>query len=201
MFSDNALVKPVKGKVKIKVEPDDSNEPHIQLEAIDENENQEAKNEATAYQKLLEEHMRSKKQISNMFFEMQKNKEMTASLQSEKKSLSDQLNSLRAGNKALMEEVEKVQTEFKSVKSENNHLTAVVDQLRKGIDQTETIDQQKSDDENSNNNSFEVEQLIKYRKKNRKPQFLVRWADSWVDEKNLNCRELLQNYYATKNLK
>lgn len=140
MFSDNALVKPVKGKVKIKVEPDDSNEPHIQLEAIDE-------------------------------------------------------------NKALMEEVEKVQTEFKSVKSENNHLTAVVDQLRKGIDQTETIDQQKSDDENSNNNSFEVEQLIKYRKKNRKPQFLVRWADSWVDEKNLNCRELLQNYYATKNLK
>lgn len=226
--------------------------PRIQLETIDTIENRETPKETDEYRALLEEHMKSKSQISNLFFENQKNKETIASLQTENKSSCDQLNTLRADYEELMKEVGETQTkmqiemqknmeatavlrtekealidqlnnfkaeiellsketvqtrtQLKYVTSEKNQLAAVVKQLRKGIESTKTNVQNEADESddsnaNSDENAFDVKQLIKHRQKNRKTQFLVRWGDSWVDEKDLNCPKLLKTYYDSINLK
>lgn len=254
MFGDNAVVKPIKGKVKVKMESDDIRNipPRIQLETIDANENREAAEETDEYRALLEELMKSKSQISNLFFENQKNEETIASLQTENKSSCDQLDILRADNEELVKkvgeaqtkmkiemqknmeatavlhtekeafldqlnnskaeievlskEIVQTQTQLKSVTSERNQLAAVIQQLRKGIDSTKTNVQKETDESDdsdaiSDENAFDVKQLIKHRKKNRKTQFLVRWGDSWVDEKDLNCPKLLKKYYDAINLK
>lgn len=234
------------------MESDDNIEPRIELETIEDNENREAKKETEENRTLLEEHIKLKAQISDMFYENQKNKETVASLETEIKSSYDQLNIVKADNKELLKKVREthtkiqiemqkntestavwqtekklltnemnnlkaenealsknavqMQSQLKFVTSEKNHLAAVAKQLRKGIDSTKINDQKEmneSDDskENSGDNSFGVEHLIKHRKKNRKTQFLVRWEDSWVDEKKLNCPKLLKKYYDLNNLK
>lgn len=56
------------------------------------------------------------------------------------------------------------------------------------------------------NNVFEVDSLLKHRKRNGKLQYLIHWKnygsdhDSWQSESNLNCSHLLKEYKKANNL-
>lgn len=223
MYNDNIVVKPIKGKVKVKVEHGDDTEPKIQLEAIEPEESRDVAS-ADAHRKLLEEHKKTKAENSTMFFELQKKNEMIATLQAQKKSLSDQLSSLNDENKVLMEKNHQAKSELKALKNENSQLTAVVRQLRKGIDESkrnedlandlaeaasdEAVDQSVDQaDDQTDDDVFEVEQLLKHRKRKGKTQYFVRWVgfdsshNCWVDENDLCCAALLKEYRDKKNLK
>lgn len=227
MYSDNIVVKPIKGKVKVKVEHDDDSEPKIQLEAIEPEESCDVAS-ADAHRKLLEEHKKTKAENSTMFFELQKKNERITTLQAQKNSLSDQLSSLKDENKVLVEESHQAKSELKTLKNENSQLTAVVRQLRKGIDESkrnedlandlagagsdeqgdETVDQSVDQaDDQADDDVFEVEQLLKHRERKGKMQYFVRWVDfdsshnCWVDEDNLCCAALLKEYRDKTNLK
>lgn len=215
MYSENVTFKPIKGKVKEKVEHDDCTEPKVQLEAIESDESRDVAS-ADAHRKLFEEHMKTKANNSAMFFDLQKKNEMIASLQAQNESLYGQLKSLKDENKVLMEESQKANADAKALKNENNRLTAVVKQLRKGIEgnernaslggelagraNDEIIDQSDSD-------VFEVEKLLNHRKRKGKTQYLVRWVgfgsseDCWINENDLNCAALLKEYRNQKSLK
>lgn len=212
MYSNNVVALPIKETVNLKME--NGTELKIQSKVIGA---VERRNIALsdAYRKLVEEQAKTEAEKNAMLFELQKKEEIIASLEAEKKSLTDQLNSLKAENIALMEENQQAKSEIMVVKSENNQLIGVISQLREGADGNNV--QQLSNDNNNqvsdkasdhaNGDQFEVERLLKHRKRYGKTQYFLRWAnfdcshDSWVDENDLSCTKLLEEYHANRNTK
>lgn len=137
---------------------------------------------------------------------------------------------LATENESLKSQLNDANTKLKLIQNENMRLKAVVDQLRKGNKQKSEFDakckhEEKSvlnvDSDNSNHNSndnsndnstdksndndsedeiFEVEEILNHKFKGRQRQFLIKWVgydsthNSWVGEKNLSCSKLLKTY-------
>lgn len=77
---------------------------------------------------------------------------------------------------------------------------------RTNIQQTPNHNENKTTNtEESTENIYEVEKLLKYKWENKKRVFLVRWRnydssyDTWEPEKNLNCRRILKAFLKANN--
>lgn len=94
------------------------------------------------------------------------------------------------------------------LKRENNLLQAKLKQVQRNSSPRTpvVITRRQAECLNKNNNEYEVEKLLKHRKRNKKLQFLVRWKhfsschDSWEKEENLECPEILNEYMKENNV-
>lgn len=83
---------------------------------------------------------------------------------------------------------------------ENKKLTARINQLQTGINQQESEQKENTD------NVYEVESLIRHKKKKNGMHYLVRWKnytseyDTWEKEENLMCPKILESYKQKMNL-
>lgn len=127
--------------------------------------------------------------------------------------MSSEIEQLKAEITKIKEEKAKVENEFASWKKdhteniegdhdesiifhENKVLHAKLKQLQRNSLANTTASPQKSESEQE----YEVEKLVKHRKRKGKRQFLVRWknftsdSDTWQNEDDLNCPAVLKQY-------
>lgn len=106
----------------------------------------------------------------------------------------------------LIAEMKNFKAKLASLQTVNTQLTALVTQLRTGIEQNSENEEGPETNEADDDALYEVERLLNHRKKGRVRQFLVRWVnygakdDCWVNEKDLACPGILNEYLQSKNL-
>lgn len=202
LFRDNISIDPLNEDVEVKEEPDDSENEKENVEPH--SPGMKNSTDDTKRDELIKELSQAKSKNSSMFLELQNVKKSNALLQSLNTNLERELNEIRTTN-------QQIQKTLTAAENEKQKLVALVDQLRKGISQRESHDRSQNSKDMSSANAddietFEVEQILDHKTVGRKWLFLVRWEnydsshDQWIPEKDLFCRELLDNYLKSKNL-
>lgn len=101
---------------------------------------------------------------------------------------------------------------IRNLNRENHELSAQLVQLRRSTHNStphKSIEQNNKSDHLSDNDDdvFEVEAILSHKVYRKKRSFYVRWKnyspnhDSWVNENNINCDALLDEYLTKNNLK
>lgn len=144
--------------------------------------------------KIVDELMVVKAENQKMFLDVQHKVRDIGRLKREMESAN---RDWQAENNRITHENSRLAQENKLLMHEKKSLLAQVKQLKEsGI---ENVDPKNSD-------VFEVEKLLKHRMIKGKRSFLVRWEnysskhDSWVNETDLHCENLLKNYLTTNKL-
>lgn len=120
-------------------------------------------------------------------------------LQQEQADLKIELEQIKKVNKNLVAKYLSEEKNASILVHENSIIRAKIEQLhRNSISSSKTISHEKQ---------YEVESIVKHRRKNRLIQYLVRWKnyppdeDTWQFESHLSCRKILNTYKKLKNWK
>lgn len=104
----------------------------------------------------------------------------------------------RKGNRTNNVSDEKMPRELRQLQSQNNILTARLEQAERGMKQKETFKREKM---NSSSEDFEVEKIMDHQKGRRHNSYLIRWkgfgpgSDTRQPENSLtDCKKILENY-------
>lgn len=141
----------------------------------------------TVYQEIVS----LKREVNQLYFENRKKDRRIEKLECVNKKLSKRITSLNKENKRLSAEVNKSKSILRN-EIQNKKLSAEVNKS-KCILRNEVQDK-------TNCDTFDVEYIISHKFTRNKKTFLIRWKnydsthDSWVEEKDLFCAEILQKY-------
>lgn len=114
-------------------------------------------------------------------------------------------------NSKLLEKFKDIGVKLDSVKKENNILKARTKQLQFGVHQNIDYNRERKEynekkHESSDEDVFEVQEILQHKMMKKKRHFLVRWKgydssdDSWVPETRLNCQKILKSYLKFKKI-
>lgn len=223
-FASNAVVKPINKKLTVKKERDVtsvksenelnddpfvSNE--VQVLSLGSQIDQLKKEKENVIQELI--NIKSENQKLN--FEVQRKGDELGTLIEQHGTDTMKLNKIIQSLKSEVSEwnhkhstqcktnIEQEKT-ISSLKHDKSELSAQLVQLRHGTSFSKQIEDQ--EDEEDEDEVYEVEKLISH-KDYKLRKYLVRWKnfsaehDSWVEESNLECKKLLNEYLKKKNLK
>lgn len=146
---------------------------------------------------LIEELIKTKRELQKVYFELQIKNE-------ENNSLKKEIEEMKA--KKNVKEEEKRLSESAIILRENRSLLAQVRQMKRDSIASPVIVKKKSLPRCSVDQQFEVDKLLAHRGKKGDREFKVRWKkfgaehDSWKKASSLRCPLLLNSYLRKKNL-
>lgn len=157
---------------------------------------------------LVEKIVALRTENQHITLSLQKKKEDCESLATEKHNVEHTVIALTEEINTLKSQLTKIKSDFIAQKdcdrqtianltSENKTFHAQIQQFRAGIDLQTTADFSKSQESEE---IFEVEALVRHKKKKDGMHYLVRWKnftsdeDTWEKESNLMCPKILDNY-------
>ncbi|XP_031634811.1 PC4 and SFRS1-interacting protein-like [Contarinia nasturtii] len=148
-----------------------------------------AKNEK---EKLVEELVATKDESQTMYFNFQSSQKMIATLQSERNELKEKCMEQNKVIAQLTKEKNQAQNKIKQLMA-NTHVK-LCEEVESSVDL-------------GRNKEYEVEAILSHSGRKGQRRFLIRWKnyssnhDSWENESNLNCDEILNKYLHAKGLK
>lgn len=175
--------------------------------------------------KIISDYIQLQRDYHRTYFALQEKNEENKQLKTQLQKISGDYSQLKTEHANLKQTLQGNNVAEAALKQENKTLLAKIKQLKRDslpttkikmepttpldfkLNQTPSIQcelkttlnaSMKRNQKQSEN--YEVQSLIKHRRRARKIQFLVRWKnyseedDQWIDEKNLNCPALLHEY-------
>lgn len=224
LYRTNAVVKPIDGIIRVKKEEEFESEAeqddlNIEEAAAD----NECPVDRTA--QLIANLMKLQSDYNDVFFQLQKEKELSAvrlrdhkhSVEALKKNTVE-LRVLQKENQRLADAVKELHNELNTMQSDlkkenvelrqaNKLLQARVKQLQFGASERQKFEEQqhcsnhKTKSKPKKNDEFEVENILDDEFRKGKHYFLVKWKgydeseSSWESKSNLNCPKILQKYF------
>lgn len=165
-----------------------------QLDKLKDEKNQMIQNILT----LKDENQKMHYELQNI---VRENEKIRSNFESQINDLKQQLSKCTEKCKRLETEKNENGKNISRLNRENSITNAKVKQLERYSEGRPARENESSDEE-----SFEVEAILGHKMERRKRKFFIKWKhfsanhNSWVQEKNLNCAEVLNAYLKSKNL-
>lgn len=150
--------------------------------------------------KLIKEVVLSQEENQKLYIDLQNKQKIIVALEGDEKRLKEKVSSQA---QRITQLVESQQKEIAQLVREKNALQAKIKQLMACVSSQKKVESTDESDEDV----YEVETILKHEVKKGARRFLIRWKnfspshDSWEKESNLNCPQILKDYLHAKGSK
>lgn len=154
--------------------------------------------------KIVREFIELKAEHQRTYFQLNETKKTNAILEKEIEQINDKMLKIQSEFDLYKENYQSQNETIMKLERENKVMVAQLKQLHRNsisVLEPEAVECEKNETENlESSNEYEVEELLKHRKRKGSIQYLVKWKNwplssaTWEKENNLCCPHILKQY-------